>query len=105
MNDTINLWRFAIGRALIHAGLRAMPEGRCRNEITAILMHWSVGVRHEIAKSKGLVAAPEFCGWQTEDAPQKHWCPRFYDCYTEDRLCARRHGGTAPPFNQTEEPA
>jgi len=39
------LARFTIGRALIHAGLRVMPDGRVRAELTRLLEEWSAKVR------------------------------------------------------------
>lgn len=36
--------RFAIGRALIHGGLRVMPPGRVRSELCALMDQWATRV-------------------------------------------------------------
>lgn len=45
-------WRTArlrLGRWLIHTGLKVMPHGRVRREITEVLEQWAFKVRVEIA--------------------------------------------------------
>lgn len=44
----MRLLRFAVGRWLIHAGLAAMPPGRVRDELDAILRKWGTDVRAEL---------------------------------------------------------
>lgn len=36
----MRLLRFAIGRSLIHAGLKVMPRGKVRDELYNILASW-----------------------------------------------------------------
>ena len=52
MSETLVLVRFAIGRALIHAGLRVMPLGRVRAELTVLLWDWGQQVRVENERSE-----------------------------------------------------
>lgn len=40
----IKLVRFALARSIIHFGLRVMPAGRSRREITWMLRQWSLHV-------------------------------------------------------------
>lgn len=40
----INHLRFAVGRWLIHAGLRVMPEGKVRRELSNLFFAWGVYV-------------------------------------------------------------
>jgi hypothetical protein len=44
----IEFLRFIVGRALIHAGLRVMPRGRVRSELTKLLADWSERARTEL---------------------------------------------------------
>jgi hypothetical protein len=44
----IEFLRFTVGRALIHAGLRVMPHGRVRSELTNLLADWSEQVRAKV---------------------------------------------------------
>lgn len=44
----MRLWRFRIGRALIHAGLRIMPEGRVRSELYGLMDQWATKVRDTV---------------------------------------------------------
>lgn len=46
---SIRLLRFAIGRALIAAGIRALPPGRVRDEIYNILAVWGAQVSASIS--------------------------------------------------------
>lgn len=46
---SLRLVRFTIGRALIHAGLRAMPPGRVRDELYNVLAGWGHRVRAALA--------------------------------------------------------
>lgn len=41
----MRMFRFAIGRALIHTGLRIMPPGRVRSELFQMLELWGSRVR------------------------------------------------------------
>ena len=41
--------RFTIGRAMIHAGLRILPQGRVRSELFTLVEIWATKVRDEIA--------------------------------------------------------
>jgi len=41
MSRGMSYLRFAAGRALIHAGLKVLPPGRCRQELSAALWTWS----------------------------------------------------------------
>lgn len=40
----LRMARFRIGRWLIHAGIRAMPHGRCRSELSNALWAWGMKV-------------------------------------------------------------
>ncbi len=51
-----NTMRFAIGRALIHAGLRVMPHGRPRRELTEMMTAWGVKVRAIVAADLAMKA-------------------------------------------------
>jgi hypothetical protein len=44
----MSLARFAVGRTLMHIGLRIMPRGRSRHELTILLQHWAARVRSEL---------------------------------------------------------
>ena len=44
--------RFAIGRWIMHVGLKVMPVGRSRDELTLILRSWSRHVREAVGASK-----------------------------------------------------
>lgn len=50
MNAKLRLFRFWLGRHLIHAGLRAMPPGVARDQITGVLDTWGRHVRETIAR-------------------------------------------------------
>lgn len=41
--------RFHIGRALMHLGLRVLPPGRCRQELTELMWVWNVRVMSALA--------------------------------------------------------
>lgn len=41
--------RLYVGRALLHAGLRVLPPGRVRCELSALIDQWSTKVHREIA--------------------------------------------------------
>jgi hypothetical protein len=41
---SLRLFRFWLGRHLIHLGLRALPAGRCKDEIFNTLAAWSYRV-------------------------------------------------------------
>ncbi len=45
----MRLLRFHIGRALLHAGLRALRPGRVRSELSALMDVWATRVRQETA--------------------------------------------------------
>ena len=45
----IKLWRYALGRHLIHLGIKVLPAGRVRQELTEILWAWNVKVRATLA--------------------------------------------------------
>ena len=47
-----SLFRFRVARTLIHAGLRAMPEGRARRELTDLLWEWGRYVADTVARHK-----------------------------------------------------
>jgi hypothetical protein len=47
----MNWLRFAIGRWVMHWGLRVMPKGRSRQELTQILKSWSRHVMETVEKS------------------------------------------------------
>jgi len=42
--------RFLIGRAVIHFGIRLLPKGRVRSELTVILDEWATRVYLKIGK-------------------------------------------------------
>lgn len=44
----MRLFRFWLGRHLIHLGIRAMPPGPARNEIYNILAVWGVRVMRAV---------------------------------------------------------
>jgi len=44
----MRLLRFAIGRMLIHAGLKVMPPGRVRSELFQQFELWSTKVRNHV---------------------------------------------------------
>ncbi len=46
----MRLLRFRIGRALIHLGLRVLPAGGVRTEITGVLEQWAQKVYKELAE-------------------------------------------------------
>lgn len=46
--QTMRLVRFAIGRALIQAGLGALPPGRARSELYQLIDVWGTSVRATI---------------------------------------------------------
>lgn len=45
MGKLLTLTRFAIGRALIHAGLSVMPSGRVRSELFQLYEVWATRAR------------------------------------------------------------
>jgi|GEM_PF-6942974 len=45
----MRMLRFHIGRALLHAGLRTLPPGRVRCELSALIDKWSTKVQHEVS--------------------------------------------------------
>lgn len=45
----MRMLRFKLGRALIHAGLKAFPPGRARDELTSLLWEWGAKVRTAVA--------------------------------------------------------
>lgn len=49
MAETFRFVRFAVGRWLIHAGLKALPRGRCRDEIYNLLAAWGAQVRRALS--------------------------------------------------------
>lgn len=49
MKQAFNLWRFWLGRNLIHLGLWVMPPGRVRSDLSARFLTWSIGVTSELA--------------------------------------------------------
>ena len=49
----MRMFRFAIGRALMHAGLRVMPPGRVRSELFQMLELW--GTRAPTKTKEGRV--------------------------------------------------
>lgn len=48
MSESVSLVRYHVGRWLIHAGLRAMPPGRARSELFALLDQWATKVRQSL---------------------------------------------------------
>jgi hypothetical protein len=46
----MRLFRYWLGRTLIHAGLRAFPPGRVRTEVTELLNEWGRQVGRELAR-------------------------------------------------------
>ncbi len=49
---TWRLFRFWCGRHLMHAGLRAFPKGRVRNELGEVLNAWGRDVRLALVAAK-----------------------------------------------------
>lgn len=49
---TVRYLRFAIGRQLIHAGLRVLPRGRVKDEIYNLLAAWGNEVRAAIGEAQ-----------------------------------------------------
>lgn len=49
-----DLMRYRIARTLIHAGLRIMPHGRARRELTAVIWEWGNKVRAEVLTARVL---------------------------------------------------
>jgi len=47
----LTIWRFRVGRWLIHVGLRCWPKGRCQHEVTFLLGKWAEQVRRELAEA------------------------------------------------------
>lgn len=45
MRGRLRLVRFALGRALIHAGLRIMPSGPARRDLIYLIANWASHVR------------------------------------------------------------
>lgn len=50
--DMLQLCRFTLGRWLVHAGIKTMPKGRVRAELTDLLNAWGRKVRTELAQSR-----------------------------------------------------
>lgn len=46
------LRRYAIGRAVMHFGLRLMPSGRAKSELLVILYTWGANVAEEIDRAR-----------------------------------------------------
>jgi hypothetical protein len=40
----MRMLRYRIGRAVLHAGLRILPAGRVRTELTILIQHWARNV-------------------------------------------------------------
>lgn len=55
----MQLWRYAIGRALIHLGLRVMPAGRVRSELYALIDVWASDVRRLLALQSAPCPSPD----------------------------------------------
>ncbi len=47
--ERIRLKRYALARILIHTGLKVMPPGRGRSELTALLWTWNMKVSATVA--------------------------------------------------------
>lgn len=45
----MKLFRFTIGRFLMHMGLHVMPDGRVKKELTIVLHKWAEKVYKEIS--------------------------------------------------------
>lgn len=58
----IRIWRFAIGRQLMHLGLGMMPKSDARSELTALLWTWNMRVTATVAAQRAAEA-----GYQGED--------------------------------------
>lgn len=43
-DQSLRMARFYIGRWLIHAGLKALPPGRCRAELSNMMWAWGMKV-------------------------------------------------------------
>lgn len=50
----LNIARFWVGRALIHAGIRFMPDGRPKRELWAMLLDWGDKVEEEVRRAARL---------------------------------------------------
>jgi hypothetical protein len=51
MNST-TYWRYLIARALIHAGLRILPPGRVRQELSTMLWTWGMRITTEVVAAR-----------------------------------------------------
>jgi hypothetical protein len=52
MKRSIRLFRFWLGRHLVHAGIKAFPEGRCKIELMAVLGVWGRQVEATLAQAE-----------------------------------------------------
>jgi hypothetical protein len=44
--------RFYLGRWLLHLGLRTLPPGACRTELTQLLWSWGMHVRQVVTHGR-----------------------------------------------------
>lgn len=51
MRFNVRYCRFVLGRWLIHLGLKVLPYGRVKNELSYLITKWGVGVYAEVFKS------------------------------------------------------
>lgn len=57
MSRAVRLFRFWLGRHLMHIGLRAMPPGRVRQEITYALGEWARSRHNEMVGRDAIAQA------------------------------------------------
>lgn len=48
----MRMFRYWIGRAMVHAGLRFMPPGRVREELSELLWTWRMKVDATVAATR-----------------------------------------------------
>lgn len=45
MTNILTLWRFSLGRHLVHIGLKVMPESHAKRELEGLFLAWGDHVR------------------------------------------------------------